>query len=182
MQSLMGGTPKTALHRFAVVVMAHLKTKATHKQPMERKRWKWYLVRRLFEQGYSKNDIVKLFQCIDQMMALPEELELELNQELERYQEERQMPLISRVEERAMKRGLEQGLQQGLQESRESLQETVVKILQNRFESVSPELVAAINSIEDISVLKQLIDHSLKSNSLEEFEQLLAQHQVGQDN
>ncbi|NEN96838.1 MAG: hypothetical protein F6K50_15255 [Moorea sp. SIO3I7] len=86
------------------------------------------------------------------------------------------MPLISRVEERAMKRGLEQGLQQGLQESRESLQETVVKILQNRFESVSPELVAAINSIEDISVLKQLIDHSLKSKSLEEFEQLLAQH------
>ena len=125
---------------------------------------------------------MKLFQCIDQMMALPEELELELNQELERYQEERQMPLISRVEERAMKRGLEQGLQQGLQESRESLQETVVKILQNRFESVSPELVAAINSIEDISVLKQLIDHSLKSKSLEEFEQLLAKHQVSQEN
>ncbi|WP_293062224.1 MULTISPECIES: DUF4351 domain-containing protein [unclassified Moorena] len=122
---------------------------------------------------------MKLFQCIDQMMALPEELELELNQELERYQEERQMPLISRVEERAMKRGLEQGLQEGLQQG---FQETVVKILQNRFESVSPELVAAINAIEDISVLKQLIDHSLKSNSLEEFEQLLAQHQVSQDN
>ena len=98
--------------------------------------------------------------------------------QLERYQEERQMPLISRVEERAMKRGLEQGLQQG----RQILQETVVKILQKRFESVSAELVAAINSIEDISVLKQLIDHSLKSKSLEEFEQLLAQHQVGQEN
>ncbi|NEO18678.1 transposase [Moorena sp. SIO4A5] len=166
---------ESSTNPFAVVVMAHLKTKATHKQPMERKRWKWYLIRRLFERGYSKNDIVKLFQCIDQMMALPEELELELNQELERYQEERQMPLISRVEERAMKRGLEQGLKQGLQE-------TVVKILQNHFESVSPELVAAINSIEDISVLKQLIDHSLKSKSLEEFEQLLAQHQVSQEN
>ncbi|EGJ32113.1 MULTISPECIES: hypothetical protein [Moorena] len=94
------------------------------------------------------------------------------------------MPLISRVEERAMKRGFEkgfqqgfqQGLQQGLQECRKGLQETVVKILQNHFESVSPELVVAINAIEDISVLKQLIDHSLKSNSLEEFEQLLAQH------
>ena len=98
------------------------------------------------------------------------------------------MPLISRVEERAMKRalekgfqqgfekGFEQGLQQGLQQFREGLQETVVKILQHHFESVSPELVAAINAIEDISVLKQLIDHSLESNSLEEFEQLLAQH------
>ncbi|NEO18677.1 MAG: hypothetical protein F6J98_48345 [Moorea sp. SIO4G2] len=94
------------------------------------------------------------------------------------------MPLISRVEERAMKRGFEkgfqqgfqQGLQQGLQEYREGLQETVVKILQNHFESVSAELVAEINAIEDISVLKQLIDHSLESNSLEEFEQLLAQH------
>ncbi|AOY83747.1 hypothetical protein BJP36_31335 [Moorena producens JHB] len=71
-----------------------------------------------------------------------------------------------------MKRGLEQGLQQ----YRQILQETVVKILQKRFELVSPELVAAINAIEDISVLKQLIDISLESNSLEEFEQLLAQH------
>ncbi|WP_287314632.1 hypothetical protein [Moorena sp. SIO1G6] len=169
---------ESSTNPFAVVVMAHLKTKATHKQPMERKGWKWYLVRRLFEQGYSKNDIVKLFQCIDQMMALPEQLEQELNQELERYQEERQMPLISRGSERAMKRGLEQGLQQ----SRKSFQGTVVKILQKRFESVSPELVAAINGIDDISGLEQLIDHSLESNSLEEFEQLLAQHQVSQEN
>ena len=104
------------------------------------------------------------------------------------------MPLISRVEERAMKRALEkgfqqgfekgfqQGLQQGLQQFREGLQETVVKILQHHFESVSPELVAEINAIEDISVLKQLIDHSLESNSLEEFEQLLAQDQVSQEN
>ncbi|NEQ12352.1 MAG: transposase, partial [Moorea sp. SIO4E2] len=112
------------------------------------------------------------------MMALPEQLEQELNQELERYQEERQMPLISRGSERAMKRGLEQGLQQ----SRKSFQGTVVKILQKRFESVSPELVAAINGIDDISGLEQLIDHSLESNSLEEFEQLLAQHQVSQEN
>ncbi|NES87484.1 MAG: transposase [Moorea sp. SIO2B7] len=169
---------ESSTNPFAVVVMAHLKTKATHKQPMERKRWKWYLIRILFEQGYSKNDIVKLFQCIDQMMALPEQLEQELNQELERYQEERQMPLISRGSERAMKRGLEQGLQQ----SRKSFQGTVVKILQKRFESVSPELVAAINAIDDISVLEQLIDQSLESNSLEEFEQLLAQHQVSQEN
>ncbi|WP_287357607.1 hypothetical protein [Moorena sp. SIO3B2] len=49
---------ESSTNPFAVVVMAHLKTKATHKQPMERKRWKWYLIRRLFEQGYSKNDIV----------------------------------------------------------------------------------------------------------------------------
>ncbi|WP_293036612.1 hypothetical protein [Moorena sp. SIO1F2] len=86
------------------------------------------------------------------------------------------MPLISRVEERAMKRGFEKGFQQGLQQCRQIWRQTVVKILQNHFESVSPELVAEINAIEDISVLKQLIDHSLKSNSLEEFEQLLAQH------
>ena len=96
------------------------------------------------------------------------------------------MPLISRVEERAMKRGFEkgfqQGFQQGLQQCRQIWRQTVVKILQHHFESVSPELVAAINAIEDISVLKQLIDISLESKSLEEFEQLLAQHQVGQEN
>jgi hypothetical protein len=34
---------------FVVVVMAHLKTKATTGQPQQRKQWKWTLVRKLFE-------------------------------------------------------------------------------------------------------------------------------------
>ncbi|MGI0493487.1 Rpn family recombination-promoting nuclease/putative transposase [Alkalinema pantanalense CENA528] len=54
---------------FVVMVMAHLKTKATTGQPQQRKQWKWTLVRKLFEQGYSRNDVVELFRLIDWMMT-----------------------------------------------------------------------------------------------------------------
>ncbi|MBD2126898.1 hypothetical protein NDI39_23135 [Microcoleus sp. ZQ-A2] len=47
---------------FAVIVMAHLKTKATRTVPQERKQWKWSLVRRLLEGEYSREDIVRLFR------------------------------------------------------------------------------------------------------------------------
>ncbi len=60
---------------FAVLIMAHLKTKATTREPERRKQWKWSLFCRLFEKGYSREEVITLFRCIDQMMALPEELE-----------------------------------------------------------------------------------------------------------
>lgn len=83
---------------FAVMVMAHLKTKATTGEPLQRKQWKWQLVRRLFEQGYSRDDVVELFRLVDWMMTLPRDLEQEFRTELRQYQEERQMPYITSVE------------------------------------------------------------------------------------
>lgn len=91
---------------FAVMVMAHLKTKATHRLPQERKQWKWSLVRRLFERGYSREDVVELFRLIDWMMVLPEELQREFKEELGRYQEERQMPFLSRIGLEAKQEGI----------------------------------------------------------------------------
>ena len=59
---------------FATVVMAHLKAQATRKKPEERYRWKLRLVRRLYEQGYDKDDVLQLFSFIDWVMDLPAEL------------------------------------------------------------------------------------------------------------
>ncbi len=50
---------------FALVVMAHLKTQETRKNHNERKRWKICLVRKLYERGYKKQDIINLFHFID---------------------------------------------------------------------------------------------------------------------
>jgi hypothetical protein len=90
---------------FVVVVMAHLKTKATTGQPQQRKQWKWTLVRKLFEQGYSKNDVVELFRLIDWMMTLPDRLEREFRAELRQYQEEHQMPYVTSIERLAKEEG-----------------------------------------------------------------------------
>ena len=50
---------------FAVVVMAHLKALETQADVTARKAAKWQLLRRLYEQGYARVDILNLFRFID---------------------------------------------------------------------------------------------------------------------
>ena len=158
---------------FAMIAMAHLKTKATTGKPDEREQWKWSLVRGLYERGYDRENIIKLFQVIDRMMALPQELQQSFEDKLTRYEEERQMPLLSRMEERGLLKGLEQGIERG---TRQTLQSYIIRILQVRFENVPPELINAINSLADISELQRLIVTSVTINSVVDFEQILAQN------
>lgn len=162
---------------FTVIVMAHLKTKATRGVPQQRKQWKWSLVRRLFEGGYSREEIVRLFRLIDWMMVLPKELQQEFKDQLKRYQQERTMPFLSRIELDAM----EEGLQQGLQQTRQSLRETIIEVLEMRFVEVPPEPSEILNKIEDILVLRYLLKQSIVIKSLKEFQQVLAQALVREE-
>jgi len=66
---------ETSRNPFAVVVMAHLKAQETQDDPEARKAAKWQLLRRLYEQGYARVDILNLFRFIDWVMGLPEALE-----------------------------------------------------------------------------------------------------------
>jgi len=147
---------------FAVMVMAHLKTKATNGRPQARKQWKWSLVRKLFEQGYSRSDVVELFRLIDWMMTLPQELEQEFRDELRQYQEERQMPYITSVERLAREEG-----------ELATLQEVIVNILKLRFDEAPQDLVEQLNEINDVTRLKQLYPQAVVTQSLDEFQQLL---------
>lgn len=160
---------------FTAITMAHLKTKATTGKPQEREEWKWNLVRRLYDLGYDREKIVKLFQVIDRMMALPQELQESFERKLIRYEEERQMPLLSRMEERGLLKGIEQGFDRG---TRQTLQSGIIRILQIRFETVPNELINGINSLADISELQKLIDTSVTTNSLADFGQILSQNQT----
>jgi len=93
---------------FAIIVMAHLKTKATTGNLSEREQWKWTLIRGLYERGLTKEQIVKLFKIIDKMMTLPKELQRGLVTKIKHLEEERKMPFISPTEELAMERGEQQ--------------------------------------------------------------------------
>jgi hypothetical protein len=53
---------------FATVVMAHLKTLETKRHAAQRKEWKLYLIRRLYESGYSRSEILNLFKFVDWAM------------------------------------------------------------------------------------------------------------------
>jgi uncharacterized protein Smg (DUF494 family) len=74
---------------FAIVVMAHLKTKETRNDAVARKEWKFKLTRSLYEQGYERQDILNLFRFIDWILELPEGLKQSFRNELEEYERER---------------------------------------------------------------------------------------------
>jgi hypothetical protein len=58
---------------FATVVMAHLRALETRQNRRRRKEAKLALTKRLYEQGYQREDIINLFKFIDWIMSLPSE-------------------------------------------------------------------------------------------------------------
>jgi hypothetical protein len=94
---------------FATVVMAHLQMRATSRNFENRLQWKMRLVRRLYERGYARQDVLELFRFIDWVLTLPQGLEARFRTELARFEEETQMPYITSIE----RMGIEQGIQQG---------------------------------------------------------------------
>ncbi len=96
--------------------MAHLKTRDTRNDEEARKKWKIYLVRRLYERGYQREDVINLFHFIDWLMRLPEEMERSFRAEMRRYEEDKKMEYITSVERIGIKKGMDQGIQQGIAE------------------------------------------------------------------
>ena len=147
---------------FAIMVMAHLKTKATQGLPQERLRWKRILARSLFEKGYSIEEVRQQFQLIDRMMALPKPIQRDFKIEMEQYQEEKEMRFMSQIELMAKEDGFLEAFREG-----------ALDILQKRFSQVPPELASKLNGLEDAGVLRQLMLQAVDISSLAEFEQLL---------
>src|SRR5262249_47785277 len=96
---------------FAKVVLAHLKARQTHGDPVGRHAWKIRLVRGLYERGFSAKDVRELFRVIDWMMELPPALNTMFWQELDKIQEEKRMPFITSVERVGLCRGLRTGIE-----------------------------------------------------------------------
>lgn len=118
---------------FPTVVMTHRKGLETRRDPWDRKNWKMRLIRRMDEGGFDKKTILDLFRFIDWILALPEELERQLENELEAWEEERKMPYIPAIERRGMERGRQEGWQEGRQEGRlAGLQRSLLLILRHR--------------------------------------------------
>jgi len=122
---------------FAVVVMAHLKTKATRRSPADRLHWKTYLVRRLFERGYERRDVLELFRFIDWMLTLPAELEEKFQIELRNIETERNMPYITTIERMGIEKGMQEGIREGIQKGIQKGEAAILKRqLARRFEQL----------------------------------------------
>ena len=154
---------------FAVVVLAHAAMRATADDPATRLDWKFSLTRRLFERGYSRQQVVALYRFIDWMMLLPAELEQEYDRRVDAYQEEQKMEYLSSMERRAMERGrqagilegMQQGMQQGvLQGELSGRAATVQRLLTRRLGGLSKEDEQRVRSLS-VAMLDRLADDLL---------------------
>jgi hypothetical protein len=147
---------------FAIIVMAHLKTKVTTKDLTQREQWKWNLVRPLYQKGLTKVDIINLVKFIDRMMTLPPPLQTEFQTKLNDYEKELNMPFLSTIEENAQEKG-----------AKITRQDDIIKILSTRFDNLPEKIIYNIKQIDNMSILENLLLPSINVNSLEEFQTLI---------
>ena len=96
----------------ALVVLA-AQERERLRQQVDRFDAKWYLIRKLYDRGYSREEIIALFKFIDWVIRLSATEEIRLWDELQTLEEVNRMPYVTSVERIGMERGLQQGLQQG---------------------------------------------------------------------
>ncbi len=142
---------------FATVVMVHLRTLETTGNPRKRKEFKLALMKRLYEQGFSKQDIINLYNLIDWMMTLTNDLELEFQQELNQYEEEKNMPYITSIEKSGELKGK---------------QELAIKLLNQRFGEIEQSLIQQIRELPG-EQLEELTDVWLSLANVTDLERWL---------
>ena len=142
---------------FATVVMAHLKAQQTRENRNERLQWKLILTRRLYQQGYERQDVINLFHFIDWVMSLPAELDQEFWQEVSQYQDEQRMPYITSVERIGIQKGMREGLIEGVSVG-----------LRLKFGEEGLSLLPEISEIQDVEQLRAILAGLAEVNALSE--------------
>ncbi|MFN6540714.1 MAG: hypothetical protein RM021_030840 [Nostoc sp. EkiNYC01] len=147
---------------FGIVVMAHLRTKATNQNPESRLHWKLRLVRMLFEKGYNREEIIGLFRFIDWIMSLPEELANNFKTELRNDEEAGRMRYVTSIERLAKQEGRV-----------ETARESIIEVLEVRFGEIPNTIIEKINGINDVSMLRILLRQAIAIPSLDAFSALI---------
>jgi hypothetical protein len=101
--------------------MTYLQRQETKRDANSRKAWKLALVKRLYERGHDRSAILNLFRFIDWVLTLSEPSKRAFWEELRIYEEQRQMPYITSVEEIGYERGLQVGEETGGQKGQQAL-------------------------------------------------------------
>ncbi|NEP24721.1 MAG: DUF4351 domain-containing protein [Moorea sp. SIO3I6] len=148
--------------------MAHLKAVDTRSDGQQRKIWKMALTRRLYEQGYQRQDILNLYHFIDWVMHLPSALEQAFREEVNQYEQEVNMKYVTSIERLGIKQGRQEGRQEGILEGRqEGAERLLLRLLNRRFGDLSPEIQARVKGLS-VEKLEQLMDLAIDVESLEQ--------------
>jgi len=137
----------------AALVLAHLAAQQTRADPARRLQEKLALTRRLYDLGYSPEQVRLAFRFVDWLLRLPDGLRTQFAQELRTFEEERQMTYITSIEEI----GIEKGRIEGLIEGRaDGLREGIILALDLKFGDAMRPIIAEIQAITDLATLERL--------------------------
>jgi hypothetical protein len=151
----------------ATIVLAHLATQATRRDPEGRARAKLAMVRRLYNLGYDRRQIVQLFRFIDWLLRLPPELEERTWREIRAIEEAGQMTYITYGERIGLERGRTEGRAEGLQEA-------VALGLELRFGAASTGFLAEIREITDLDQLHAIMERIKTATTIEDVRAIYA--------
>lgn len=154
---------------FATVVMVHLRSLETRRDRPQRKEHKLTLIKRLYEQGFSREDIINLYALIDWMMTLPDELEQEFQRELSQYEESKKMRYVTSIERKGEQRGEIKGKLLG---KMLATQQLVIRQLKRRLGEINSSLVEQVEGLA-IESLEQLGEDLLDFSNVTDLEQWL---------
>ncbi len=153
---------------FAIVVMSHLKSRATRGRAASRLRWKIHLVRLLYEGGWERQDVLELLRFIDWVLKLPPWLESRFDGEIARLETEKHMRYVTSWERKGLERGLERGLDQGRKQGFLQGEASVLKrLLKRRFERL-PEWVEKRLDRASRDELEGWTDRVIEAKALED--------------
>ena len=153
---------------FAVVVMAHLQTQSTRRDPMQRYEAKLTLIKFLYQRGYGRQVIAELLRFIDWVMTLPISLEAQLRADVTTFEAEVSMQYVTSFERLAREEGMQQGMQRGLRDS-------IATTLQVRFGNLSQEIVDDLEQVTELEMLRELQRQATLLDSLPLFVRFLAE-------
>ncbi len=151
----------------AALVLAHLAAQQTRADPARRLREKLAITRRLYDLGYSPEQVRLAFRFVDWLLRLPDELRTQFAQELRTFEEERQMTYITSIEEIGIEKGRIEGRAEGLIEG-------IAGMLDLKFGDAAQSVIAEIQTITDLETLERLKAAIKPAQSLDEVRRVYA--------
>ena len=174
----------------AMVVRAHLAALRTRHDLEARYTQRVALVRRLYEEGFSRKDVVFIHGLIDRLMILPRPLMIRFRQELFTIEKDKNMPYVDTLTRMSLQEGRQKGRKEGLQEGRQEgreeghqegrkegrqegslvqARESVIEALEIRFGEVSSDLRERITALDNLRTLKAQHRRAITVPSLDQF-------------
>ena len=171
---------------FAIIVIAHLRSLETSDDYKNRLFWKLTLVKKLYNKGYSREEILNLYRFIDWLMILPKNLSLKFHNSVKKYEEDKEMAFITTAEkigiEQGIKQGIEQGIEQGIKKGieqgkkeglKQGLLEAIWLGLELKFGEEGLKLFDQISPIDSLDKLYELKKAIRDAKSCKEIETLI---------